>query len=86
MMAIQAFAGQDIDHDGQRYICAEIKPYKRRDGVSSEVAVWLSRCANCGEFFVFRTGRTIARFQPNRRCDRHKRPGVRVRTGTMPRR
>jgi hypothetical protein len=65
-------------HRGQRYDFEGIEPHTRRDGTLTLLAVWVSFCAECGEPFRFRTPLRAGRFQPNRRCAAHKRPGVRV--------
>lgn len=76
---IEAKRGKVREYDGQRFECVRIEPYIRRDGVMSSVAVWRSKCAACRTSFDFRSPLRVARFQPNRRCVRHRRPGQRVR-------
>jgi hypothetical protein len=67
--------------DGQRYELIGDQPYMRRDGTETTLSVWRSRCAQCGEPFEVRTPTASAKFVPNRRCPKHKRPGARVRWG-----
>lgn len=72
----------DPDHrilDGQRYDKIGHEPYTRIDGSHTQLAVWQSHCAECGAPFQFRAPARKRKLIPNRRCDRHKRPGVRVR-------
>jgi hypothetical protein len=76
---IEAAPGKVRDYAGQRYTCVAIEPYtRRRDGASSYLAVWHSKCAQCGALFSYRSPRRVVRFQPNRRCGRHRRPGTHV--------
>ena len=65
--------------DGQVYKLARTEPYTRRDGSQTMLTVWRSHCADCGEVFELRTPTASSRFEPNRRCRNHKRPGVKVR-------
>lgn len=65
---------------GQTYQRVGEEPYRRkRDGVTTTLAVWLSECAECGRTFQFKTpnGGTFA---PNRRCAQHQHPGAKVRS------
>jgi hypothetical protein len=64
---------------GQRYRRIGLKPHIRVDGGTTQLAIWESRCAECDEAFQFKTTARIRKLrQPNRRCRRHRRPGVRV--------
>lgn len=65
-------------YNGQRYDFVRAEPYVRRDGTDTELLVWRSHCAHCGERFTLRTPRGSPKFMPNRRCQKHKRPGMRV--------
>lgn len=65
-------------HDGQRYWVANSFMRDRADGTKAVILVWASRCAACGEHFEFTTPAAATKWQPNRRCDKHKRPGQRV--------
>jgi hypothetical protein len=63
---------------GQTYYALGTEPCIRKDGKPATLMRWRSRCARCGEPFEFK--RSIKTpFVPNRRCELHKRPGVRVR-------
>lgn len=64
------------EHKGQRYTCTASVPFTRRDGTVSAVLTWQSACADCGEAFAFRAGAT--KWEPNRRCKLHRKPGQRV--------
>jgi hypothetical protein len=66
--------------DGQSYEFARTEPHTRRDGTETTLMVWRSHCAQCGEPFEVLTPAGSGKFSPNRRCQKHKRPGVRVRT------
>ncbi len=63
---------------GQTYVCIGIEPHEKRDGAQTLLARWQSNCAQCGEPFEFRMPLKATRFEPNRRCAKHKRPGKRV--------
>ena len=65
-------------YDGQRYDLVRTEPYTRTEGSQTELSVWQSECPVCGEAFEVRTPKRARRFEPNRRCGKHKRPGVRV--------
>lgn len=63
----------------QKYSCVGFRGYTNRAGHTSTLAICRSRCAACGEHFEFMT--TLGawrRREVNRRCARHKRPGVGV--------
>jgi hypothetical protein len=64
---------------GQRYVVAGWFKRQRRDGTEAIILRWESRCAECGELFQFTAPVASPTFQPNRRCQKHKRPGQRVR-------
>lgn len=65
---------------GQVYVEVERFTRPRRDGSVSEIIVWQSACPECGEAFTCTSPAAASKFAPSRRCSRHKRPGVRVRT------
>jgi hypothetical protein len=63
----------------QKYTCVGFREDTNRFGRTSTLAICRSRCASCGDRFEFMT--TVGawrRREVNRRCARHKRPGVRV--------
>ena len=62
---------------GQFYKAVEVVPYTRRDGTATSLQVWQSRCAECGTPFSFMAPISGLKFEPNRRCQTHKRPGLR---------
>ena len=66
------------DHHGQLYTVVAEASRQRRDGTMATILTWESRCAQCGETFTLTTPAQATKFQPNRRCQKHKRPGVRV--------
>lgn len=61
--------------DRQRYDLIATEPYVRKDGTETVLLVWQTECAQCSEPFLFRTGLTV--HSVGRRCQKHKRPGVR---------
>lgn len=63
---------------GQRYELVGTFPRARKDGGIATINVWQSACVECGSLFEFSTPAASSKFEPNRRCQRHKRPGVRV--------
>ncbi len=65
-------------HHGQIYtVIGEFKR-DRRDGSKATILTWVSNCATCGEPFTITTPKASAKFEPNRRCQKHKRPGQRA--------
>lgn len=70
--------GEVRNYRGQRYVLIEVHEHTRRDGGLTAIAEWTTNCADCGaEFSAFVPMRTT-KFFPNRRCSRHRAPGVRV--------
>jgi hypothetical protein len=66
-------------HRGQVYQLVGYRPHVCRDGHETQLEVWQSRCAKCGEpFECCRPVNSTKPFAPNRRCAEHKRPGSRV--------
>lgn len=63
---------------GQRYQLVGLRAHCRADGSMTTLAEWNSRCAECGAPFQIRVPARASKFQPNRRCQRHKRPGHKV--------
>ena len=63
---------------GQRYVVVDITHRDRKDGSVAIILHWQSPCAQCGAPFRFTTPAAASKFQPNRRCSKHKRPGQRV--------
>jgi hypothetical protein len=66
------------EYGGQRYECVAVVPYIRRDKGRTEIAVWESSCAHCGEPFLFRSPVHKVTFAPSRRCPDHRFPGRKV--------
>lgn len=62
----------------QRYVHAGVEQYRRRDGAVVWLDLWASNCAECGARFEFALSQRVAKFEPNRRCAKHKRRGLRV--------
>jgi hypothetical protein len=66
-------------YKGQRYERVDTVTHVKLDGTAMPLQVWRSHCATCGEEFEFMT--TTRRHNlrwPRRRCQEHRRPGVRV--------
>lgn len=63
---------------GQRYVIVGSIPYTRRDGTRTTLTRWRSWCPRCGDPFEFSMPTTATKFEPNRRCQKHKRPGSHV--------
>lgn len=66
------------EYMGQRYWVADTFMHARKNGSLAVVLVWASHCAECGEEFRCSTPAAAKKWQPNRRCQKHKRPGCRV--------
>lgn len=65
------------NYKGQDYKLVETLPYVRvSDGTETELAIWESSCAKCGEPFRFARPTEASEFHPNRRCRKHRRPGI----------
>lgn len=67
-------------HKGQWYVEAGRFDRQRCDGSTATIITWSSQCADCAGWFTFTTPARSSKFQPNRRCQKHKRPGHRVRS------
>jgi hypothetical protein len=65
-------------YDGQCYESVRTEPYTRLNGRETTLLVWRSHCPTCGDAFEVRTPLRARKFEPNRRCPEHKRPGVKV--------
>lgn len=65
-------------HQGQRFWVGNTSMYQRPDGSLGVMLVWASQCTDCGEQFEFTAPAASTKFEPNRRCQKHKRPGCRV--------
>lgn len=67
------------EYDGQRYVRIGEFKRARSDGTFATIIRWQSHCAQCGAPFEISTVAESSKWQPSRRCQIHKRPGVRVR-------
>jgi hypothetical protein len=65
-------------HNGQWYVEVERFEHVCRNGRTTELIRWRSQCAECGSDFTFSAPANSRKFEPNRRCQKHKRPGHRV--------
>jgi len=66
---------------GQQYEFVGPRRHTRRDGTETFLAVWRTTCPQCGESFLCTTPGEASKFEPNRRCQKHKRPGQRAKGG-----
>jgi hypothetical protein len=73
--------GTTRDYRGQAYTVTGSFQRERKDGSTATVLEWTSHCAECGAPVTFTPPAASAKFQPNRRCLKHKRPGHRVKGG-----
>ena len=64
---------------GQQYIEVGFVNHTRRDGTETTLTRWRGECAECGAFFFFKVPSEASKFSPNRRCEKHRRPGIKVR-------
>lgn len=67
-------------YNGQLYVAIATRPHTCLDGRETILAIWESACADCGAAFTTTTPLHASRFEPSRRCQRHKRPGQPVRS------
>lgn len=65
-----------IVSQGQAYRLADLKAHDCQDGRTVLLEGWTSQCATCGTEFIWWTVRRDG--APRRRCDTHKRPGIRA--------
>jgi hypothetical protein len=63
---------------GQHYWVGNTFTRQRPDGSLAVILVWASHCATCGDHFEFTAPAAASKWEPNRRCAVHKRPGHRV--------
>ena len=70
--------GTTRDFRGQHYTVTREFDRKRVNGTIATILEWTSPCATCGEPFTMTAPAAAQKFQPNRRCQKHKRPGQRV--------
>lgn len=76
--------GDTRTSNGQEYRLIGFQPYTRANGSETELALWEGHCAQCGAPFLIRLALSFAKFQPNRRCAKHKSPGKRVSSIAVP--
>jgi hypothetical protein len=62
----------------QEFLCVGFKPHRKRDGTETQLAVVKAKCARCRKTFLQDMAVMGARFYPNRRCEAHRRPGLKV--------
>jgi hypothetical protein len=62
----------------QLYTLLASEPHTRRDGRPTVVGIWQSHCAQWRPALRVQRSARAAKFQPNRCCQLHERPDVRV--------
>lgn len=73
-MTEKSFTGESITTpDSRVFKWLAFKPYTRKDGTDTELSIWQSACAICGEAFTVATpkdgtGKAFCR----KHCDSHK--------------
>ena len=65
-------------YDGQSDELIGVVPHKRVAASETELLVWECHCPICSDIFEDRTPSQARTFEPNRPCQRRKRPGMRV--------
>ena len=79
--------GDVIESAGQEYQFTGLRQHEKANGEWTAVLVFRSWCAECGaEFECTATQRSLEKGALSRRCNEHKRPGVRVRRKPEPKR
>lgn len=66
------------NYRGQTYEFVGSEPYTTRKDDEISLRLWLSDCADCGAKFHAKVTSRTSKFAPSRRCQRCKKPGVRV--------
>ena len=62
--------------EGQRFVVVGSMLHRREDGERVPLIRWRSHCPTCGE--VFECATSLKAKYPNRRCEKHHRPGLAV--------
>ena len=68
----------DRVHAGQPYWRVGSRLHTAGDGHETTLDIWHTFCAACGEPFTFACTQSSDRFEPSRRCEAHRRMGVKV--------
>lgn len=77
----ESMSALDRTYMGQRYQVIGEFQRQCRDGTMATILTWESPCAHCGEPFTITTPVGASKFESNRRCQKHKRPGHQVMGG-----
>lgn len=77
-MTAPAPIGTTRNHRGQLYTVSGHSVRKRADGSDALILTRTAPCAECGAPFDITTPAASLKFEPNRRCQEHSRPGCRV--------
>ena len=71
--------GDRVFSRGQQYRMMGTRPHVCRDGTKTKLLVFSTNCAECGVEFDFTvTAASASKGWFSRRCQEHKRPGVRA--------
>ncbi len=77
---VRVTVGMRSSFNEQEYRCIGVTAHERANGRMTELAIWESRCPECGDPFTFQTSVTRGIVSPNRRCARHRKPGIKVKS------
>jgi hypothetical protein len=78
-MATNGKIGARVMDNGTIYTCVAVKPHTCLDGRETFLEVWQGACVVCSKPFTFTRPMGTSAWQVNRRCPKHKRPGVKAR-------
>lgn len=67
-----------VNYRRQPYTLSSCEPYRRVDGSETLILKWQAPCWECGKPFEFSAPLSGTKW-PSRRCQDHRRPGVRCR-------
>ena len=65
-------------YSGQVYRRVADVAHTRVDGTLTALTTWASHCATCGAPFTTRSPTFENTFAPTRRCEPHRKPGIKV--------
>lgn len=68
--------GFGISLGGANFTLEALEDHTRKDGTQTQLAVWSGNCAECGDRFVTRSSSRMA--PESRRCELHRKPGVKA--------
>jgi len=65
-------------YHGQMFRRVAEREHVREDGTLTWLTTWCGKCLECGASFECKSPTLSPTFSPNRRCSRHRKPGVKV--------